>query len=434
MTNSQVIVAQGKMSFVPQSGEKLKARYLEEPSVHLVPFESQIRRTDIQQIWGSEWYETNQKFSLRLYLPSLKIFKPPHRRLYLLFNGLAEADPIIYDDIGWELAMRKGIPAILIPLPMHFVRRHNFPRSPNDPYYPKNPFEMWFTTQRILNEIMCNPNRILHSYRQVMGDTTTLLNIIEQNLHPYWKYLFTPKIEVSLFGYSLGGFVALALLLLDPDRYKSIFLIESGVAMDQIEAGILFRRNEAIQKLLWKNYFEKKESLDKKRERLFSIHEAYKEEAFERAQKTNNPKECGFEGEPWRVFDRTTDASRRIWNDIVTSLYTATEKEGQFLTGVETEIFSRVVLGNESLIYKKQLMETAQKILIVAGGADEIFPGRLLINIGPDTGLPLLQIPGLTHWIKFKSREKWLKWKNVLIDLMETFNLSHPEGKELNSL
>jgi hypothetical protein len=46
----------------------------------------------------------------------------------------------------------------------------------------------------------------------------------------------------------------LALLLKDPERYHSIYLLESGANFSDINAGMLFRRSEALAKIIWKHY------------------------------------------------------------------------------------------------------------------------------------------------------------------------------------
>ncbi len=102
---------------------------------------------------------------------------------------------------------------------------------------------------------------------------------------------------------------------------------------------------------------------------------------------------------PWRVFARTHEEGRNVWRDIILHLYGAIEEEGALLTPKDAHIFTMIALGYESIKYKKQLEELAQKILIITGGADDIFPTSLLLNLGPETGLALLQIPGMSHWI-----------------------------------
>jgi pimeloyl-ACP methyl ester carboxylesterase len=291
---------------------------------------------------------------------------------------------------------------------------------------------MRLATQRILQEIMANPSRIIHGYRQVIGDARSLIRVIRQGFHPYWTQLFPAKAEISLFGYSLGGFAALALLLLNPDQYRSVFLLESGAFIDQIDAGILFLRSERTQRVLWEAYREKGDLPDPQMELLFSKRERTQNEAFERARNSSGGaagEEKRWSGEePWRVFERTEVESRKIWRDIVTTLYTAIDTEGILLTGAEAQVFRRILLGYQSLIYKQQLADLSDKILIIVGGADEIFPAKLLLSQGPDTGLALLQIPGITHWIKYRSREQWRHWRNLVINLMETFNRIHPDA------
>jgi len=404
-------------------------------TVHLVPFRSIADRLDLLRL-SPEIHKANQEFTIRLYLPSIRRVSPPYNRLYLLFNGLGEADPYIFDDIGWELADSKGIPAILMPLPVHFTRRVQSPENLDDPYKVSTDNEMRLITQQILQEIFCRPARILAGFGQVMRDTKRLIEIIKDGDDPYWSSLFEKNPSISLFGYSIGGFAALSMLLHDPKLYQSVFLLESGVAIDQINAGIMYYRPQKTQEILWKKYFEeakkhnKVNPYDPNLERLFSLREQNKEAAFNAAYESDDIQKCGEKDHPERVFDRTVGEGQEIWRDIVTSLYDDINN-AHYLTGNEIKIFKWVFLANEPLIYKKKLSELSQKLLIIAGGADEIFPARSLLNIGPDTGLAILQLPGVTHWIKYQSRTKWQRWKTVLIDLMETFNKLHPSSTEL---
>jgi len=85
-------------------------------------------------------------------------------------------------------------------------------------------------------------------------------------------------------------------------------------------------------------------------------------------------------------------------------------------------VFNQIFLGFRRLDYKEALENLKDKILIITGGADDIFPTREILNVGPDTGLTLVQIPDITHWIKHSSRKDWEKWLIMLIDFMEAFN------------
>jgi len=402
-------------------------------SVHLVPFSSPYDRTDLKSL-SSGLYKKNQDFFVRLYLPSLRRFPPKHKKLVIMFNGLGEADPYVFDDLGWELANRKGIPAVLIPLPTHFIRRIPYMDSVDDPFYPVSLEAIRFVTQQILNEIFCHPVRIIQGYKQILDDTKELLKTITDQFHPYWSYIFEKDVSTSLLGYSIGGFIALAYLLLNPKKVRSVILLESGLAIDQIDAGIMFYRPPKTAETLWKKYFieadKTKPPFNSALEKLFSdsIKEKKKEKQFLDAFNSNDEKMCGENGHPERVFDRDLDEGKEIWRKIVVPLYSEVEKF-QFITPKEKQIFKWVFLGNESLIYKAELYKFSEKVLIIVGGADSIFPLRLVLNVGPDSGMALVQVPELTHWIKYQSRETWQRWKNVLIDFLETFDTIHPPSK-----
>ncbi len=407
-------------------GKETTEEFLNEPHIHLVPFVSQFERLDFSGWKGLK--KNNHSFDLRLYLPSIENSAPPYSRLYIFLNGLAESDPATYDGLGYHLANRKGIPSVMIPLPGHFSR-HYPAQNHHDPFKAREDERL--ITQRILQRIHRTPLRILLGLKQIIDDVRHLLKEIRSGDRSYWSQIVEPDCDICLLGYSIGGFAATSLLRLDEKEFKSVFLLESGLFLDRIDAAPMFMRDERVARVLWKHYEKGGDPLDFDEEvvRKFSERESKNEKHFDSILtkvRQNEPygDEEWWQREPWKILLRSKIESRRIWRDIVRGLYDISrfEKQADRLTSEEMNVFNQIFLGFRRLDYKEALENLKDKILIITGGADDIFPTREILNVGPDTGLTLVQIPDITHWIKHSSRKDWEKWLIMLIDFMEAFN------------
>jgi len=389
-------------------------------TINLMEFTSDTDRDDLKLL-GKEAIEANSHFDLRFYMPKYKKNKKKYNELFLLFNGLGESNPAIFDDIGLALA-EKNIPAVLIPLSCHFVREFRFKGMKQDPYQPIDSNSMRLSTQLILQGILRNPCRILNGFKQVIDDTGKLISLIQSGFHPLLSKYFNKNTEFSLFGYSIGGLAAMSLLLLHPEKYKSVFLLESGAYLDQIKVDVLYRRPYKTQRILWKTYTENDLKENKEMESLFTDNEKMNRKQFEEMSKLIKSDGKIDSEEPWRVFERDEVESREIWQNIMAILYDEIGKKGSILSRIEEDIFERVFLGYRTIHQKRELADLYHKILIIVGGADDIFPLSLLQNASPDTGLAMLQIPRLSHWLKYKGKDEWEKWKHPLVDIMKVFN------------
>jgi pimeloyl-ACP methyl ester carboxylesterase len=292
---------------------------------------------------------------------------------------------------------------------------------------------------------VAKPEILIHSFLQTLQDTKKLVGLIKSGLHPYWKELFAQEATFSIFGYSFGGFSALAYLLLEPERVDRVFLFESGGFIDQIDASVLFHRRDSVAKVLWDHYYvggalcHDWEPLYSKRESELGPSALFEEAMRERMEGDTIPKRPRALGErdrngdfvyrePYRVLLRSDEEARELWRDVMATLYQDVELVS-VLNKEERTLFGQIYLGYESVSYRRRVELQQEKILVISGGADEIFPTRKLLELGPSTGLALLQVPGITHWVKFRSASRWRQWQQLVVDVMETFNVGGSPGK-----
>lgn len=407
-------------------------------TIHLLPFSSQFHREDLP---SESVRLSNRDFRLRVYVPPN--IEQPYNHFYLVQNGLGESQPDVYDEMCLDIAARKNHPVIFLPLPLHYCRHHAFDFKKPDDYEPRSKEASILTSQRIFQGIVHNPDLLVLGYKQTIEDIRSILRDIRSGYHPYWKHLLSPAASFSLFGYSFGGFSSLAFFLLEPSRVERVYLFESGGFIDQIDASVLFHRSDSVARTLWEEYYVNGSEASP-REPLFSERDKKEGEAFAaalgergsllesceslrdaRPQALAAKKERGgyVYSEPFKVFARSDVVARELWRDVMATLYESTKKAPikDLLLGRELGLFKQIYLGFERVSYARMLEQVQDRILIISGGADRIFPTRSLLELGPDTGLALLQVPGITHWVKHHSEERWKDWQEMVVDFMETF-------------
>jgi pimeloyl-ACP methyl ester carboxylesterase len=418
--------------------------------IHLFPFSSPFHREDLP-LTPESYKARNKNFPLRVFLHPRVLEGAPYERFYILHNGLGESQPTIYDEMCIDLAERKRVPVIFLPLPLHYCRHYSFQWNGHDPYEPLSKTVSIITAQRIFQGVTATPERFINSYKQTLEETRHIIQQIDAGYHPYWRLLFRRGATLSLFGYSFGGFSALAFLLLEPERVGKVFLFESGGFIDQIDASVLFHRRDSVARALWEHYYIKRGPTHES-EPLFSKREAERtaRQEFEASLSERGIHDLPHEGseeyerlyherpaalmkkdgsgnyvysEPYRVLLRSDLEARELWRDVMAALYDAIDgPKAKSLTFKELQLFKQIYLGHERVAYRRRIEEVQDRILIISGGADDIFPTKNLLDLGPDTGLALLQVPGITHWVKTKSGKRWHQWQRIVVDIMETLH------------
>lgn len=454
---------EGTRPFVPGSVEDARTMN----TIHLVQFTS-IDRDDLKNL-DRVYNEKNKKFDLRLYLPPLSRDRRPFEHVVIMFNGLAEASSKIMDDVGLSFA-ESGTPAILLPLPCHlsrFVQAY----SHDDAFRPERPKEHdgapadgrkpeidRLYSQQLLQCIHAHPDWIYHAWEQLRHDTSVLIEQLrEQDGGRDLGGLLTENARVSLFGYSLGGLYALALMLddlktamapvletargpagapllpsdLDDTQraealaamgYSSLFLLESGLPIDQVETSRLYYRSLSVSALLAEHFLKgtRADHFQKfERDgigRLFATriksereqHEAFIEEARTHAGKHGD-----------QIFERNLDTAARVWESIIWELHQKTPRYDTAGSS-RVDVFRRVFLGENPGLYKSYLDVLQRRILIITGGEDEIFPAARILTSSA-RGLAVVQIPGLSHWLKAGAAQDWAYWRHLVVETMRQF-------------
>ncbi|MCJ7458650.1 MAG: caspase family protein [candidate division Zixibacteria bacterium] len=398
--------------------------------IQLVPFGSHV---DVPPFYR---YHRNMLYHLRFYFPKHNTKGSKFEYLIIMFNGLAEATPGIYDDLGLEFA-KNGIPSVLFPLTNHFYRRTDFRCDVNDIFTANNKQDSILTTQDTIIDLANHPERIIHGYIQMMSDVDRFWNStwdegVYPDFHEFYNEHFDNNTKICLLGYSLGGILTLALLLKDPERYHSIYLLESGANFSDINAGVLFVRNETITKMIWKRYVVdpvasgQKRIEDVKPYLVFKYDNKEMKEAWEKMVERVNSGECIAEMEKedpffFQRFVRRSEEADGIWDGVVLDI-NESFKQIQ-MTQKERDIFEKIVIGNYKSLYKEELSKLCNKILIFLGGIDTVFTMSAIQSFAPEkTNLAIVQLPGLGHWLKFSSRRQWLIWKELITKTIINFS------------
>lgn len=413
-------------------------------SVLLIPFESRVQRRDLPNS-PKALGEANRRFPVRVFLPPQMDATGPFSHFYLMHNGLGEAQADLYDGLCLDLAARKKTPSVLLPLPLHYCRHHKFRSSKEDPYVPESKDWSIITTQRIFQSVLRSPERLMNSFAQTLSDQEELIRLIDES-GEVWSLILEKRARVSLFGYSFGGFSAVAFTFLYPERVETTFLFESGGFIDDIDGGTLFARSDSVARCLWTHYYVR-QGIRYLHEPLFSRRENRNRRNFataiaDRPHVGLDPEEdflllfnehpkglqSKTDGEfdyrrPHHVLRRDKKEGKEVWMDIMERLYEAANERRHHgdLTTNQVKLFKQIYLGHQRVEYKRLLQKFERRILLISGGADNIFPTSELLRLGPETGLALLQVPGITHFVRSRSFEQWLTWVRIIADMMTSF-------------
>jgi pimeloyl-ACP methyl ester carboxylesterase len=378
--------------------------------------------------------EENRRYYLRFYLP--KMSSKPFRNLFILLNGLGEAGPLIYDDIGLELSM-AGIPSVLFPIPSHFHRRKDFISQDNDIFAAADNEESKFSTQAIMSEIAASPEKIIYDYKHSMADFNNFLTAIDGNrrdvnpsLNNFYNKFFHKNVSLFTLGYSLGGLLALSFLLKYPNRIKACYLLESGANFGQINAGILFMRDYPRVKIILKKVrgwiVSGEKSIDEVESLLVTKHDSDFDKREYRRIARAFKRGKGIEDIDLKkgCFTKTLLEGENIWFELVKDLrkiYDDARKPANF-SNEEADIFEKIIFGDKGILYREDLKQNCKKIFIILGGSDAIFQIDAITSFSPrETGLAILQIPNLGHWLKFSYREVWREWKRFIMKTIIEF-------------
>jgi pimeloyl-ACP methyl ester carboxylesterase len=401
--------------------------------IKLVPFRSYY---DVTQGYHDGY---NLNYYLRFYIPKAAK-KKSLKDLFIMFNGLGDAGSLVYDDLGLEFA-KRGLASVLVPLPCHYHRRNDFNCRDNDIFSAIDRDESRACTQSIVSEIARSPSVLIHMYRHILRDAFNFLNTIsgdkETNpyVHSFFDEWFVKSTRLHLLGYSLGGLVALALILRYPNEFHSCYLVESGASFEQINAGILFERKSHVVRSVWqRRILPHLCSSDGKIEDVQhllvcqydseKIKDDYKK-LVKKLKKLKNPESMDF---PESMFVRRQIEAESIWTSVVKDMIRIYGNEHKTLMPPEeADIFEKIVLGDHKIIYKDDLAEKCTRILIILGGSDVIFQMDAIMSFAPrETGLAILQIPKLGHWLKFSHRDVWSTWKGFIVrTILEFADTAH---------
>lgn len=395
-------------------------------SVHFVPFHSYYPLED-------GYGETeNRDYYLRFYLP---LRTGSITDLFIMFNGLGDAGPLVYDDLGLQFA-KVGVASVLFPLPCHYHRRADFVSRRDDIFEADDPDESRACSQAIVSEIAQTPEILVHMYRHIMIDMLNFLSTVslENEANPlllkFCSRFFRRDTRLHLLGYSLGGLTALALMLRNPQKFESCHLVESGACLEQINAGVLFERNAKTVNAIWKRRIAPQlrsgsKTVDDLKHLLVcpydgdKIKKDYANLARQIERKSRPPDVQVAEG----AFVRQHLDSDRIWKSLVRDVVRIYHtKHSSKMTQEEADIFEKIVLGDHKILYKDDLAKRCTKILIILGGSDVVFQMDAIMSFSPrETGLAILQIPGLGHWLKFSHRDVWSSWKGFIVSTILEF-------------
>ena len=395
----------------------------DDAEIHLIPFRSAY----------DFLHDRNNKFHLRFFLPKKRIMetsKPDH--LFIMFPGLGESLTDLYDEIALDLAER-GHASVFLPLPNHFCRHVEFETKPNDLFYPKDIDTAILISQRILQDVIHRPTNVIQGLKQVIQDTENLI----ANLPLFLGKFISHNPKISLFGHSLGGFVVLALLLKHGETvFESAYLLESGSNLDDVDASYVFQRLRGSPRVLWnniltqykKNIMPKKEDADK----YFAPSEPDVIKSWNEFvdDVIADPTAINKEKYGPQLFVRGEDVADTIWKSVVGSLFSGL-REASYLTADEKRILERILLGNDKFLYRKDLARFCERLFIVLGGVDEVFRARSVMSFAPEeTGLAIIQIPEMGHWIKHRYKGKWGLWKKFVLEAMMCFEEHRPKSQK----
>ena len=401
--------------------------------------------------WGDPPYGTHpsSRFRLRCYLPQ----KLPVRRVFLMLNGLADSSPVVFDELALEFAT-AGAASILLPLKGHFNRAHPPYRACHyDEFTPATDLDGQIASQHILNQVREQNDLFVHLFVQAVQDVAEVVRLVQRGQDKSYEQIsdwFADDVKICLLGYSLGGLIALGLTVAEREKFSSCFLLESGANLANINAAVLFRRSPKSVLTLLKGFEEAvyaeptrfSELVTEYKPFLVSPNEetlpelarlseqstsAWGSYVTEVAQNlgTAAPRRQVVHDGYITPFVRMQEHGAHIWNQVVEQIYLRGCSE---LGDKMRRAYEWTFLGNALPLYKKELRELCQKVLIFVGGIDEVYTASSILSFAPkETGLAILQVPNLGHWLKqHQYRTDWDKWRPFIAASMLAFDDKHP--------
>ncbi len=180
------------------------------------------------------------------------------RELVVVLHGLNERSFTKYVPWAYQLWRATGAAVALFPLPfhvnrvlpawgrqldVHLARRRAVPRNENVHAF----------NCVVSERLDANPERLFWGGLQAFGDVTDLVRQVRSGNHPHVH----PEARIDLVGYSIGGYLALALLLADEDglfRETRAVVFESGAALRATNMSSRFIIDHACEVSLMKLY------------------------------------------------------------------------------------------------------------------------------------------------------------------------------------
>ena len=352
------------------------------PSLHVSPIEAHLAWSDVWAVPFHTPFErlgpNNNEFCLRFYVP--RDAHLPYERVFVLLNGLGESDVHIYDALGDAFA-EHGVPCVLLPLPNHFCRWGREPGAApeehvldNDPYHFRREVAFRDVTENIKRRLLDqNQNVLVDGFHQTLRDVRKLIHSLKANRaflsaenRDFFEKHFSGDTRVSLYGYSLGGLLALAALLRDPHLLSFCGIVNSGASIQDIRVPSL----------------------------LFSPTE---------------------------------------WEEVQLNAYRGLEprREDERLSDDLRELYTWIFLGNDRILLRRRLESESHRLLCVIGASDEVFQRGQILDIEPrQTGLAVMQVPRLGHWIGVEREDRpvWQLWKSLIVRTILAFEKDRPRG------
>ncbi|MFL6262187.1 MAG: alpha/beta fold hydrolase [Thermoanaerobaculia bacterium] len=317
----------------------------------------------------------NSHFSLRFYLPrSSRKSRVRLDRLFVFLNGFAEATTDFWDGIGESFA-RAGVASVLLPLPNHFCRNiffnlNNF--HPGDSYFlsPKADVDLKQFTAIMKREMIENAGQVIRFNFQLMDDIQKLVDCLQNPL---------PLEEKEIC-----------------DFLGKHFSRQTRVSLMGYSLGGLC----ALQAYL------------------------AQPERYSSCILVNS-------GASFQDMDASSMFGHEEWREVQKSLIQAARKVGEL---EENNFFTHVILGHNRVELHEQLAKNCHKILVMVGGRDRIIRLKNMLNIEPEeTGLAIVQIPGLEHFINMRSQSgrEWQAWSEFAVQMILAFARHHPPDPSL---
>ena len=108
------------------------------------------------------------------------------------------------------------------------------------------------------------------------------------------------------------------------------------------------------------------------------------------------------------------------WQNLVGRIKSAWRRQAAH--GDCSDLFEWIFLGQESEKLKGALAEYTGKVMVVAGGADDVVKLERIAKIEPaKQGLHLLKVPGLGHFLSLDPR--WDQWLEIALEAVLRFDL-----------